>query len=493
MLISISGLAADGTRTSAAATRTREPAVAGLFYPKDPDTLGRTVDRLLAEAKGDAVPGLRALVCPHAGYEYSGPTAARGYRLLEGTRFPTVLLLAPSHYAALEGACVSTAAAFRTPLGSVPIADLATRLAQRRPFVPEAPARVQRPAWAAQSSRPPPARDEETADTWEHSDEVQVPFLQRTLKDFRLVPVVMGDVDPEAAARALAEFVDDRTLLVVSSDLSHYLPYDEARTRDQATVGAICRLDVNGLRAPDACGRIPILTLMHLARQKGWKARLMDYRNSGDTAGDKRGVVGYAAIAFTDTPAAAYSPAEQARLLELARTALRDVTAGRRLPSVDPNQFSPRLSASRACFVTLTRRGELRGCIGNLQAQGPLYQAVLDNARSAALRDPRFPPVTPDEVASLDIEISVLTEPHPLEFRSPEDLLAKLQPHRDGVVLEIGSRSATFLPQVWEQLPAKVQFLDALARKAGAAADAWRQPDTRVLTYRVEAFKESAR
>lgn len=471
----------------------REPAVAGLFYPKEADALGAKIDRLLAAVNGPTVPGVKALVCPHAGYEYSGPIAAAGYRLLAGAKFQTVIVLAPSHYAAFEGACVSTAAVFRTPLGNVPIAAMARQLAKRPPFAPEAPARVQRPAWAAQSSRPEVGPGADTPDTWEHSDEVQVPFLQRTLKEFRLVPVVMGNVDPAAAARVLAEFVDETTFVVASSDLSHYHPYDEARVLDQACVQAICQMDFDRLRRQEACGRTPILTLMHLARAKGWNPQLMDYRNSGDTAGDKRGVVGYAAIAFTGSNPGTCTAAERTRLLDLARQTLREVTAGGRLPTVDPARLEPRLLEPRGCFVTLTRHGALRGCIGNLEPQGPLYRAVLDNARSAAIRDPRFPPVKTDEVDSLEIEISILTKPEPLAFDSPEDLLAKLAPHRDGVVLQLGSRTATFLPQVWEQIADKTRFLEALSQKAGADRDAWRRPDTRVLTYRVEAFHEDRR
>ena len=146
--------------------------------------------------------------------------------------------------------------------------------------------------------------------------------------------------------------------------------------------------------------------------------------------------------------------------------------------------------AAKGCFVTLTKSGELRGCIGNILPAGPLYQAVMEDARSAALRDPPFPPVTADEAATLHIEISVLTVPEPLAFASPDDLLAKLQPHRDGVVLKIGERGATFLPQVWEQLPDKAEFLSHLAAKAGCAPSAWRGKDVSVSIYHVEAFEE---
>jgi AmmeMemoRadiSam system protein A len=226
---------------------------------------------------------------------------------------------------------------------------------------------------------------------------------------------------------------------------------------------------------------------------------LLDYRNSGDTSGDKSSVVGYAAIAFyaaesapVEKPkaAAALTPNERRYLLALARQTVRDVAGGGRVPEIPAREVNAELAQPKACFVTLTKRGELRGCIGHLSAIMPLYRAVIDNARNAALRDPRFPAVAPREVDELEIEISVLTEPQPLAFASPEDLLAKLQPGVDGVVLRIGSHVATFLPQVWEQIPDKVGFLDSLAEKAGARAGDWRERDTAVSIYHVESFKE---
>ena len=468
----------------------REPAVAGLFYPKDKAELTRVIDDCLAAARPQPAGDLKALVCPHAGYSYSGPIAGSAYRLVAGRDYRTVVVLAPSHYAAGTGAAVSNADVFRTPLGDVPISAKARELARLRPFILEGRSFVQRPDWSRQSSRPVPAV--ETADTWEHSDEVQVPFLQRTLKDFQLLPVVFGEVDPKQAAQALTKILDDQTLLIASSDLSHYHTFAEARELDQTCVQAICRLDVAAMERQEACGKAPILTLMHVARLKGWEARLLDYRNSGDTSGDKSRVVGYAAIAFYAAPASgSFSPDERRFLLRLARQTVRDVVVAGRLPAVAVEKLAPKFTEKKGCFVTLTKRGQLRGCIGHIAAQEPLYQAVLDNARSAALADPRFRPVVAAEVNELEIEISVLTEPRPLKFSSPDDLLAQLQPHRDGVILRIGDRGATYLPQVWEQMRDKQQFLDSLAEKAGCPATAWRQPDTLVFTYQVEAFKES--
>lgn len=471
-----------------APARVREPAVAGLFYPKDPAALAATLDRLLAAARTESVGDLKGLICPHAGYQYSGPTAAQGYKLLAGQGWRTVIVLAPSHYAQFRGASVVRASAFRTPLGDVPVAPLAKELAQEPPFLLEAPCTIRRPGWAMQSSRTVPARGQETPHTWEHSDEVQVPFLQRALEDFQIVTVILGEVDPAEVANGLAPHLDARTLVVASSDLSHYHPYDQAKAYDTRCVQAVCRLDLEGMRDQEACGQLPILTLMHLARQKGWKARLLDYRNSGDTAGDKSGVVGYAAIAFTGGGSAAYSPAERRRLLELAHRTVREVVLHGRVPAVNADQFPDRLREPRATFVTLTKQGALRGCIGNLQAQEPLYASIINNARNAATRDYRFPRVQPDELDELGFEISVLTEPQPLAFSSPDDLLGKLQPHRDGVILHLGTASATYLPQVWEQLPDKTRFLSSLAQKAGCGAEDWRKPGTRVLTYQVEAF-----
>jgi hypothetical protein len=505
---------------AAASPRVRLPAVAGLFYPKDPAELAKTIDGFLAAARAETMPNLKGLVCPHAGYQYSGPTAAFGYKQLAGRDYQTVIVLAPSHYAPFDGASVINADSYQTPLGSVPVSAKARQLAGHGPFVLEPRCPMQRPRWWFSSSRPAPLAGEDTPETWEHSGEVQVPFLQRVLKDFKLVSVVFGEADPEEAARALAGVLDDQTLLVASSDLSHYHPYDAAKSMDTKCVKAICDLDIAAMRRQEACGKTPILTLMHLARQNGWKTRLLDYRNSGDTAGDRSGVVGYAAIAFyTDTPAnpgrspahkasqGPVAPAVQAKagavaqdqmakkdkefLLRLARQTLKAVVNKRPLPEVKPDGLARQLAEPGACFVTLTKRGALRGCIGHLTAREPLYRSVMENAESAALRDYRFSPVQPEEVDKLEIEISVLTEPKPLSFSSPEDLLNKLVPRQDGVILQIGPARATYLPQVWEQLPDKVTFMNSLAQKAGCEAAAWRQPGTAVQIYHVEAFKEA--
>ena len=482
------------------AKRVREPAVAGVFYPQEEAALSQLLERLLAAAPPGQAPNVKAVICPHAGYAYSGPTAACAYKELVGREFAHVILLAPSHYAWFQGASVSAADEFKTPLGTVPIWAEGRERLKQAPFLPDAPCRVQRPAWSAQSSRAIPPAGEDTPDTWEHSDEVQVPFLQKVLPHCQLLPIVLGEVEPAEVAAGLAPLLDDKTLLVISSDLSHFHDYDSAKTMDTRCLGAVTNLNIEQMRTEEACGKTPILTLLHLAKQKGWQARLLDYRNSGDTSGDKsRGVVGYGAVVFFDpkptasvaaTPAAqGYTKEDKRFLMDLAAQSVRTVVTTGRLPEIDEKTVPARLLEKKGCFVTLTKHGELRGCIGHILPQEALYQAVMDNARSAALRDTRFSPVETTELGALEFEVSVLTVPQPLAFKSPEDLLAKLESHRDGVVLQISGHSATFLPQVWEQLPDKVAFLEHLSRKAGAEASDWRRPGVKVSIYQVEAFK----
>ncbi len=200
--------------------------------------------------------------------------------------------------------------------------------------------------------------------------------------------------------------------------------------------------------------------------------------------------MGYTAVALAAAASQNLSAAERKFLLELARKTLTSVTAGGDLPEVATKDIPPKLTEKKACFVTLTKSGKLRGCVGHMTAMEPLHQAVVENARNAALRDTRFPPVGPDELDQIAIEISVLTEPQPLTFSSPDDLLSKLHPNEDGVLLRIGPRTATFLPQVWAQIPDKVEFLNHLSQKAGGEPSAWRGDDVSVSIYHAECFEE---
>lgn len=493
--------------------KVRGPAVAGMFYPKSREKLTEKVDKLLAEVKPEPVRNLRGLICPHAGYEFSGKTAAIGYKQLAGRDVRTVIVMAPSHCADFKGASVPDVDAYETPLGMIPVSPKAAELGKLEPFVVNPTCKVIRPAWWRQAPKDLPPFGEDTPHSWEHSLEVQLPFLQRVLKDFQLVPVVFSrQVDPEAAAEGLIKLLDERTILVASSDLSHYEPYEWGKGLDTTCCKAICSLMPGWVERQDACGSLPILTLVHVARKKGWKAILLDYRNSGDTTGDKsRGVVGYAAIAFYEPDGGAaeqpveekppertgqneFAPPQRKYVLALARKSVTEIVTRRRLLTpLAADKVPKELTDPRAVFVTLTIGGRLRGCIGDIWPRRPLYQAVIHSAASAAVRDRRFRPVGPNELDKIEIEVSVLTLPKQLEFKSPQELLGKLRPKVDGVVLRVGNKSATYLPQVWEQIPGKEDFLNQLAEKAKLEKSAWRGADAVIQVYQVEAFEEVAR
>jgi AmmeMemoRadiSam system protein A len=468
----------------------REAAVAGLFYPENAPQLAAQLDSFLANAQPNVAGDLKAVICPHAGYQFSGQTAAFAYKLLAGRDIKTVILLAPSHYALFNGAFVTDRDLYRTPLGDVKVSARAAHLAGIPPFTNHPTAMVQRPDWWTQSPAAKSLRGPDTPETWEHSGEVQVPFLQKVLPQAELVPVVFGQVSPVEVAKALADRLDDQTVIVASSDLSHYHPYAEARQLDARCINDVLALKAD-LSPEAACGAGPIGAVIHLAKMKGWKPVLLDYRNSGDATGNTNTtVVGYAAIAFFATGGERFTAAERKQLLDLARTGLTAAVNAQSLPVMEAAQWPAKFREKSGCFVTLTKQGRLRGCIGHILPHEPLYRAILSNAKAAALDDPRFPAVTPDELKDIEIEVSVLTEPQPLAFQGPEDLLAKLRPHKDGVVLRVQGSTATFLPQVWEQLPDKGQFLNHLSEKAGRDAGAWREAGTQVHTYQVEAFHE---
>ena len=464
------------------------PAVwAGSFYPADPLQLAELIDRLTATAAARPVelpPGrpLCALIMPHAGYAYSGLTAAHAARLLRGRQYRTLIVMAPDHRVGFRNNAISAVSAYETPMGRIPLSAAADGL------------RAKHDLFGASKS----------SDATEHSVEVVLPFLQSQLDRFEFIPIVMGPGSPPDNAAALEPLIAPETLLVVSSDLSHFLTYEQAVHRDEETIRAILSMDSAYLTSHDniACGLTPILTLLEIARAHRWQPVLLHYANSGDATGDRGRVVGYCAIAFLgDSNVEDERNAEdrlseaQGRLLTaLARhTIAREL--GLRHHQEDDRELQEALvndDLKRHCgtFVTLKIDNRLRGCIGNLDSRDSIVEAVRRNAVNAAFHDPRFSPLTPDELERTDIEVSVLTDPRPLVYADAEDLISKLRVNIDGLIIRKGGASATFLPQVWEQLPRPEDFLTHLCMKAGLSANAWRHGDLSVQTYQVQYFEE---
>lgn len=441
---------------------TRQPAVAGLFYPAEPTELAAQVDALLDEAM-PAAEYSRAIIAPHAGYVYSGPTAAHAYRALD-PKTKRVLILGPTHRVGIEGMALTGADLHRTPLGVVPSDIEITDALEELPDVIVAP----------------------VVHAQEHSLEVHLPFLQRYLDGpFTVVPVAVGHATPESVAKAIEiglSFPD--TAVVISSDLSHFLTYEQARMIDAQTLAQIAS-KTPALTPGQACGAYPVSGMMKYAQTNGWEARILDASNSGDTAGDKSRVVGY--------PAVAWYPRENegiSVLPTLAYNAIADAFGAKPLPLPDAASEESALKEDGASFVTLNLDGRLRGCIGTLQAQRPLKEDIQYNAVAAALRDPRFPELSKQELERVDLDVSVLTEPVPLwEENQPapdeQVVLGLLRPGVDGVIVEYRGRRATFLPQVWDQLPQPEMFMGRLKEKAGLPSDFW-APEMNVSTYQVE-------
>jgi AmmeMemoRadiSam system protein B/AmmeMemoRadiSam system protein A len=484
MIVIALSLACFSAVVEASAKDIRKPVYAGSFYPDTPEELTAIIRQFVSRVTPihvDRPPhsSLRALIIPHAGYLYSGWTAAHISLVLKENQFRRVIVMGPDHRIGFKGGAISDALAYETPLGQIPMNEDAVRLLQKKDLFRSIP----------------------DSDRVEHSVEVVLPYLQYFLKQFEIIPVVLGQ-GTDLAERVTAAFnplLDQTTLLVASSDLSHYLPYQEAVARDRETIKMILDLKADELIKRDnaACGKTPILVLINMARQHDWHPVLLHYSNSGDTAGDRSRVVGYTVIAFygglsmksMDTPQSLNE--EQGQILvKLARQTIEE-RLGKRSIKVDPDSMrDPVFKEKRGTFVTLTINKQLRGCIGNLDSTNSIVDGIERNAINAAFRDPRFPALEADELDRVDIEVSILTEPQPLEYRDSKDLLSKLRVNVDGVILRKGSASATFLPQVWEQLPQPEKFLSHLCTKAGLRADTWKKGNLDILTYQVQYFEE---
>ena len=380
-------------------------------------------------------------------------------------RVTRVVLLGPVHRVPVRGLALPGVDAFATPLGRVALDADAVRVLAELPQVVTSPA----------------------AHALEHSLEVQLPFLQKVLGSFSLVPLAVGDASVAEVAGVIERlWGGSETVFVISTDLSHYHSYQEAKRIDGATLARIASL-ASDLNHEQACGATPLNGLLRVARDKGLSIRLLGACNSGDTAGDRARVVGYSSFALYE-PGGAPSRDEQGRtLLGIARGAIGRQLGQAAAPRLDHPVW---LAQPGASFVTLTMDGVLRGCIGSLQAHRPLGQDVAANAENAAFRDPRFAPLTLQEWPRVAAEVSLLSAPEKAEFRDEIDLLGRLRPGVDGVILEHRGRRGTFLPQVWESLPDRRRFMQELKRKAGLPADT-PLVQCNVWRYQVEKWREA--
>ena len=461
---------------------TREAAVAGLFYPADVYQLEKDVKGYLQMQAPSLTKRPHILVVPHAGYMHSAQVAAKAYQQLLpfGSEIKRVILVGPAHRVPVKGAALSSAAKFKTPLGEVPTdKNLTDFLAAKPGFVYN-----------------------DRAHKDEHSLEVQLPFLQKVLKKFTILPILYGQMEAETLAADLAPLLKQNdTLLVISADLSHYLDSDTAKKVDSTTAQMV----EQGLPLDEhqSCGAIGINTAMILAKKEGLCPRLLDMANSGDVSGETNSVVGYAAWVFAgkETPGQKLSPLEQEvenldnfarhnkeNLLKIVKLSLAEAVLGKHYtPSRE--EYPNVLFDKGAAFVTLTKNGELRGCIGSLLPNQAIALDIAKNTFAAANEDSRFAPLNEAELPQIKASISLLSSYEKIKFKSEEDLLSQIIPGTDGLVLIDGDRQGLFLSSVWKQIPQKQEFLNNLKIKAGLSPSYWSK-NVKIFRFRTVEVSE---
>ena len=473
----------------------RPAAVAGQFYP---DTKAG-IDAQFADfltANPDPQKSVEAVVVPHAGAVYSGKVAGRAFSYLQGKTYKKVIIIAPSHYVSFAGISVGDFSHYQTPLGPVPVSVDVKKLLTEENF----------------QSLP-------AAHNQEHAIEVELPFLQKTLDNFEIIPLVAGDQTTLAEIKEIAitlrKYVDDSTLVVISADFTHYGPHygftpfvdnisENLDKLDQPAIDYLKEFQTDELFrylsevAVTNDGQVVLTLLSEMFTESADQVETVGRETSGRITGDYTNSVSYVSLIVWRessqalTASGGYSAAEKDYLLKLARQALENYYQAASQLSVNKNEVPEKLKEERGVFVTLEKSGNLRGCIGYILPNSSIYQSVIDNALNAALDDPRFNPVAPKELPEITIEISILSLPTELSVSNPLEYLKKLRPKTDGVIIKQGRYQATYLPQVWEDLSNPEEFLGSLCQKAGLDSDCWQEPSTTLMTYQAEVFSEES-
>ncbi|MGA3094287.1 MAG: AmmeMemoRadiSam system protein B [Dehalococcoidales bacterium] len=431
----------------------RKPVVAGSFYPASPSKLEEMIAGMVEDnAPREEVVGL---ICPHAGYIYSGPVAGAAVSRIRFT--DTFIIMGPNHTGLGKPFSIMTSGTWETPLGNVEIdAELAQKLSGNSSYLEE----------------------DVNAHLREHSVEVQIPFLQHFKKDIRIVPIVLshasGSVYKEIGLE-IAEVLNglERDVIILaSSDMTHYEPEEQARRKDSSAIEAILRLDEDELLERIAeqnitmCGYAPVVALISAAKaMEARRAELVRYQTSGESSGDYSSVVGYAGLII---PKQAMSP-----LVKLAHEAIDAYVKEGRIMQ-PPAMLTPEMKEEAGVFVSIHKGGELRGCIGTFEPSRPsVAEEIIVNAISAATRDPRFEPVQEEELKDLDISVDVLTPPEPIESKE------QLNPKKYGAIVQRGARRGLLLPDL-EGVDTAEQQIDICRLKADI------MPGEKVRLYRFE-------
>ena len=444
--------------------------VAGMFYPAEPEALNALIADVRRRARPDASVAPKVVIAPHAGIVYSGSVAATAFGPWARRAEPPsrVVIVGPAHRVAFRGVAIHPAATWTTPLGEARVAPIAhAELARARGVFIDA-----RPF------------------AGEHSLEMHLIMLQAMLPaPFEIVPILVGDADPHWVAEALRlVWGGPETGIAVSSDLSHFLDRESAESIDADTARLIETLDAQSLEGRRACGFLPIKGALEIAAERDLRVSRLHLATSADAGAGASRVVGYGAFGLEYASSARLAEADREHLLSACMAALGAAAEnGGKPPALSLEGGPSALAPWRATFVTLTKSGRLRGCIGSPEPRRPLLEDAVANTVKAGFADPRFQPLGEAELAGLRLDVSVLSHPRPIPAGSEAELADALEPDRDGLVLEAGRRSALFLPSVWRQVADARAFVRSLMAKAGFDANRWPE-GLMARRFRVESF-----
>lgn len=423
-------------------TKIKEPSVANTFYSGNPAELKKQLDGFSKENGNRYEYKTRAVIVPHAGLIYSGQLAYEGISQLDKS-IKNIFIFAPSHRVPLGGLALTGYDEWKTPLGTIKVNQETNKVLEEK-----FEAKIFDEAFAE-----------------EHSVEIEVPAIQHLFEDVKIIPVLVGRVNPQKITDIISEYYDDKEYgFIISSDLSHFLDDKKAQKIDGETAGMIESGDIHELRYEQACGAIGIYGLVEFANKRRFSLIRINLINSSLVSGNKSSVVGYGSwFLYEGSKNKFIKEYYSEYLLKLCRNIILSKFNKGTLYTAHAQVFNQ----LGACFVTLKKNNNLRGCIGSIIAHQSLINDIVQHSKDAAFHDPRFNPVEENEVDSLTIDISILSEPEQMRFKDEQDLLEQIVPFRDGIIIKDKFYQAVYLPSVWEDLPDKVMFLNSLKMKAG--------------------------
>lgn len=429
----------------------KQASVAGSFYSDDKQELLQQLKKFSENNIKDYDISSRAIIVPHAGYDYSGQVASEAFQYLD-KKVKNIFIFAPVHQVAISDVALSSFDKWTTTLGEIPInQELNQELIDK--FNCEYM---------------------DIAFEKEHSIEVQVPFIQFNYKSVKIIPILVGGASHHKITEIIKHFwKNSDNGFVISSDLSHFYTSSEAKKIDNLTAQMIESLDIENFHPQQACGATGILALAEFAKTKQYSLVRIDLRNSADVTGDTQRVVGYGSWFLFEGNKSKFIKKHFSKLvIDICKKSIKAGLNNRNIDLVDDIENIPAvLEENGACFVTLQINKMLRGCIGSIIAHQPLLDDLIKNARNAAFSDSRFSPLTKEEFEKIEISVSLLSAPTKMEFEDESHLLYQLKPFEDGLIIKDGGYQAVYLPSVWEHLPDRVDFLTSLKEKAGLGPD----------------------